>query len=100
MSGETHNVFRDEKVHVLAAMCKTCVFRPGNLMQLKSGRLRGMVNDANEHQSAIVCHATLYRDDVEGHAVCRGYYDRHKEDNVTLKLATVMEVIEWQGPPE
>jgi hypothetical protein len=54
-----HNVYRDGRVHVQAQMCSTCIFRPGNLMDLNAGRVRSMVDEAREHDSAIVCHQTL-----------------------------------------
>jgi hypothetical protein len=63
------------RIHVLAAMCSTCIFRPGNLMALAPGRIAGMVREAERNQSAIPCHDTLYRDDVAP-AVCRGFLDR------------------------
>lgn len=70
-----HNAYRDGKVHVCAEMCSTCVFRPGNLMQLQSGRVRGMVEEAKRNGSAIVCHQTLYRG--VDNALCRGFCDRY-----------------------
>lgn len=70
------NSFRDGRVHVLAEMCSTCVFAPGNRMRLEPGRLAGMVRSATEADSAIICHSTIYRDDVD-EAVCRGFFDRH-----------------------
>lgn len=68
--------YRDGEVHVLAAQCKTCIFRPGNLMRLEPGRVRGMVRDAIRDQAAITCHDTLHRSDVRP-AVCRGFHDRY-----------------------
>jgi hypothetical protein len=76
-------------------MCATCIFRPGNLMQLKSGRVRGMIDQAKADDSAIVCHSTL-----DGpNAVCRGYYDRHAEDVLSLTLAERVGIIEEVPPP-
>lgn len=66
-------VFRDDRVHVLSEKCATCIFRPGNLMRLRAGRVREMVDEARKNESAIVCHSTL-----GGHeAVCRGFFDRY-----------------------
>jgi hypothetical protein len=69
----SHNVYRDGRVHVCAEMCATCVFRPGNLMHLRSGRLREMVEESLDNDSAIVCHKTLEGDN----AACRGFFDRY-----------------------
>jgi hypothetical protein len=88
-----HNVFRDGKVHVMKEMCKTCVFRPGNLMQLEPGRLAGMVNDAVEDASTIVCHSTLYLHGPPEHAGCKGFFDRHA--TAPLQIAQHMGLIEW-----
>lgn len=79
-----HNAYRDGFVHVRREMCSSCIFRPGNLMQLRSGRVRGMVDEAKANESAIVCHQTLDADN----AVCRGYFDRFS--TLPLRLALVM----------
>lgn len=68
-----HNVFRDGKVHICKEMCPTCIFAPGNKMDLRSGRLRDMIDTAKENDTAVVCHESLDFDN----AVCRGFFDRH-----------------------
>jgi len=80
-----HNVFRDGNVHVMAEMCATCIFRPGNPMHLRRGRVKGMVEVCLREQSAIICHSTLDGDS----SVCRGFYDRYD----TLRLARALEVV-------
>jgi hypothetical protein len=65
-------------------------------MQLRAGRLADMVRDAVEHESAITCHSTLYRQAPQ-EGVCRGFFDRHP--TLPLRLAVVMDVIEWVEPP-
>ena len=72
-----HNACRDGMVHVCERRCDTCVFRSGNLMHLEPGRLADMVDQAVAEDSAVICHSTSYRDDVDN-AVCRGFYDRHR----------------------
>jgi hypothetical protein len=91
-----HDVYRDGRVHVLSEMCETCVFRPGNLMKLQSGRVRGMIDEARANESTIVCHATLYRDGVSN-AVCRGFHDRYPTQ--PLQLAERLGLIEYDDPP-
>lgn len=86
------NIFRDGKVHVMAAMCKTCIFRSWNLMHLDTGRVSGMVKMAKDDGSAIICHSTL---DTDSHAVCRGFYDRH--ETLPLRIAKTMECLEFQA---
>jgi hypothetical protein len=90
-----HNVFRDGKIHVMEKMCKTCIFRPGNLMQLEPGRVEGMVRDATADDSCIPCHSTLYLSGRPEHAVCRGFFDRHA--TAPLQIAERLGMIEWQA---
>jgi hypothetical protein len=90
----THNVFRNGKVHIMAEMCSTCVFRPGNLMDLEPGRVAGMVRDAKASDSTIVCHSTLYLSGKPQHAGCRGFFDRHA--TTPLQIAERLGMVEWQ----
>ena len=82
-------VFRSGMIHVCKRMCDTCIFRAGNLMQLRPGRVDEMVAAAIEHQSCITCHKTL----GGGEAVCRGFFDKHK--TVPLQLAESMRLLKW-----
>ena len=81
-----HNVYRDGRVHVMAEMCDTCIFRPGNAMHLARGVLHALVRDALDADSAIVCHQTLYPGEEHnaGNAVCRGFFDRYATPPLTL----------------
>lgn len=91
------DVYRDGKVHVCREMCKTCVFRPGNLMDLKPGRLRGMIRDATAAESVIPCHSTLYGQ-RDHEAICRGFFDRYADRVLPLRLARMMDLIEEVAP--
>ena len=65
--------FRDGKVHVMRKMCDSCIFRPGNRMRLKAGRVEQMVVDATKADSCIPCHKTL-----DGRqAVCAGFFRKY-----------------------
>lgn len=86
------NTFRGGKIHVCAAMCATCIFRPGNLMRLEPGRVRELVDGATANDTAIICHSTLEGDN----AVCRGFYDSHK--TTPLLVATAMGLIQEVTP--
>ena len=83
-----HDVFRDGRVHVQSRMCSTCIFRPGNLMHLRPGRVDQMVADAGD-DGCIPCHKNLTG---HGAAVCRGFYDRRR--NQVLQVAERLGVIE------
>lgn len=67
-------------LEVLNEQCETCIFRPGNKMHLKKGRVAQMVRKCTQEQSFIPCHETMTHDDDEEHAsgpVCRGFFDAH-----------------------
>lgn len=84
-----HNVYREGRVHVQAQMCSTCIFRPGNVMDLRAGRVRQMVDEARRHDSAIVCHQTLEGDG----SVCRGFFERWP--TTPLQLAERLGMVTW-----
>lgn len=88
------NAYRDGKVHVMAELCPTCVFRPGNLMQLPPGRLAEIIRANVLGESALTCHSTTYQD-VPREAVCRGFFDRYPTQ--PLQIAERLGLIEWQS---
>ncbi|MGI5214846.1 HAD domain-containing protein [Plantactinospora sp. CA-290183] len=69
------------KSRLLSRQCDTCVFRPGNLMQLSGGRLRDLVNQTLRDESFIICHETLPyagpANNAVKPAICRGFADRY-----------------------
>lgn len=85
-------------VFVCARLCDTCVFRPGNLMDLHPGRLRGMIDQALAAESVIPCHATIYGD-APAPAVCRGYFDRYGTRPWPLRWAQHLGRIRYLEPP-
>jgi hypothetical protein len=84
--------FVNGKVHVRKTQCKTCIFRPGNLMHLEEGRVEQMVRDAVADDSCIPCHHHLYTG-AKVEPICRGFYDKHA--TTPIRLAEAMEIIEW-----
>ena len=60
-------------------------------MELRPGRVRGMVDESIEKDSFIPCHQTLYEGEQ---AVCRGFYDRHGERTLGCRLGMLYGVIE------
>lgn len=59
-------------------MCASCIYRPGNLMHLRTGRLKDITDEALEANTFVVCHSTLSGPQNPTHvapAVCRGFYD-------------------------
>lgn len=87
------DVYRDGVIHVQARMCKTCIFRPGNLMHLDPGRVEAMVEDEEcGDDGCIPCHQHL---DGPGQAVCRGFFDKHR--NTPLQVAQRLGFIHQGG---
>lgn len=91
-------VFDGHHIHVCREMCETCIFRSGNLMQLPPGRVAGMVKDSIAAEAAITCHSTLYSEGTQ-QAVCRGFFDRHANSVLTLRLAQAMDIIVFTDQP-
>lgn len=83
----------DGRVRVCEDMCATCIFRPGNLMDLRPGRVRQMVDYARKHDSTIVCHKTL---DDPLQAACRGFFERFPTP--PLQIAERIGIIDWINP--
>lgn len=77
-------------LRVCAVECSTCIFRPGNVMQLRAGRVRSMVDESLAADTAIVCHKTL---DGE-RAVCRGFWERHRRETLLCRLGAVVGLVE------
>jgi hypothetical protein len=82
--------FDGSRVNVCAEMCATCIFRPGNLMDLRRGRVADMIHEAQAADSAITCHERLWNRRVK-QAVCRGFYDHHR--TAPLQIAERLDLI-------
>jgi hypothetical protein len=84
-------------VRVCADLCSTCVFRPGNLMHLRPGRLADLVAQAQAREGHIVCHSTL---GTSQPAICRGYADGpDRGRSLTLRLGRALGIVREITPP-
>lgn len=92
----------DGKLRVLTEKCGTCIFRPGNLMHLEPGRLRGMTEEAVRQGGYITCHDTLtYGANPDfGPAVCRGFYDAHGYRSNLVRIMQRLGGIAEVAPPQ
>lgn len=96
--------YRDGLIHVLAEKCSTCVFHPGNRMNLRPGRLRDMVDSVKANEAPFRCHQTLsfgdskYREHYAGEALCRGSYDLAGDDSYLMRYARGLGIIEEVDP--
>lgn len=75
----------DQKPRLCSRQCDTCVFRPGNVMRLRPGRLRQMVRDTLAGGGFIPCHETIRRPDFRP-AVCRGFSDQYGHRSNLLRI--------------
>lgn len=70
----------DGKPRVLSGQCSDCIGRPGNLMQLRPGRVREMV-EGGVNGGGIICHQTLsyagHPEFEDAGAACRWFYDTY-----------------------
>lgn len=76
-------------LRVLVEKCSTCIFRPGNQMDLRDGRVEDLVSRAVAGGGYITCHATLpaLKPIPVGEAVCRGFYDVHGDESNIIRVA-------------
>ena len=98
---ETHNIFRDGRVHVLSEECATCIFRPHE-RPVDGARVAGMVRATKDTDGAtVVCHKTIYEAEGEPqeNAICRGWFDRLAGRDALLQLAIDMDIIKEVPPP-
>jgi len=84
--------FVNGRVYVRRRQCKTCIFRPGNLMHLDEGRVEEMVEGATRNESCIPCHHHLHQGEAI-EPVCRGFYDRHATKPILV--AEAIGILEW-----
>jgi hypothetical protein len=74
----------------MAERCGSCIFRPGNRMSLRPGRVRDMLREVKVNDGCIPCHETT---DNEKQAVCRGQFDTYK--SAPLQIAERLGKIVW-----
>jgi hypothetical protein len=78
-------------VRVMAEQCSTCIFRPGNLMNLNPGRVKDMTDSTDAADGNVTCHQTLGTD---AGALCRGSVDRRPGQlaRIAQRLGQIEEV--------
>lgn len=80
-------------VRVASSPCSTCIFRPGNLMHLNPGRVKGMVEDVIREDTYTQCHKTLGGKPGEG-MLCHGMTKRHEPAIVRFFGKTEVDPVE------
>ncbi|MFJ7279392.1 hypothetical protein [Kitasatospora sp. NPDC098663] len=89
------------EVRVLARLCDTCIYRPGNLMHLAPGRVRQLADQALADDGHIVCHSTLPALAPRGTkgAICRGFANAHGRAILALRIGAAFGRIVEVPPP-
>jgi hypothetical protein len=86
---------------VMRNQCATCIFRPGNPMDLRSGRVHEMVAMCRQHDTHIPCHERLTTiTEIEGLSeinlddpVCRGFYDAYPGVGQMIRISGRLRLI-------
>jgi hypothetical protein len=85
--GSTGSVVGPDGARLCARKCDTCIFRPGNLMHLRRGRVQEMVRDSLAAGSFITCHSTLPGTGAPvPPAICRGFFDAHGPRSNVIRI--------------
>jgi hypothetical protein len=86
---------------LLSEKCQTCIFRPGNLMRLRPGRVRQMVRQTLDAGATITCHETLPYGQYPDYdkAVCRGFYDAHGQRSNLVRIVERLGGFDEVPPP-
>lgn len=77
------------RLRMLSEKCSSCILRPardGRIL-LSPDRLKEFIDTAVETDSYVVCHSTLYREDVKP-AICRGFADAY--DTRALRMGRLL----------
>jgi len=81
------------ELRILTEKCSTCIFRPGNLMNLNEGRLQDMTDSTDAGDTNVICHQSLGRKVGD---MCRGSYDRRPGQ--LARIAERLGFIKWVEP--
>ncbi|MFD4406694.1 hypothetical protein ACFWPH_28425 [Nocardia sp. NPDC058499] len=73
------------KSRLLDKKCPTCVFRPGNPVYTRESAEK-LADRACEDDTYVVCHSTYKDGQSPPHAICRGFWDRHRNDTAALRI--------------
>jgi hypothetical protein len=72
---------QDHRLRIKRERCSTCIFRPGNLMELREGRLQDMTDATDATDSNVICHQTIA---TEAGALCAGSVERRAGQQVRI----------------
>lgn len=86
---------------LLSEQCSTCIFRPGNPMNLRPGYLKEIVEANVAAGAGLTCHQTLAAHPGEAPpSWCRGFYDAYGDAVAAVRFArAVMGGVTEVEPP-
>jgi hypothetical protein len=88
-------IYEDGRVHVRAEPCAQCLLSADRIVS--GARARQLIEDTRAVEGAsFICHRSQVSD--EHVAICRAWFDRFGLEDVTLRLAVVMDVITYVAP--
>jgi len=80
--------------HVMRKMCETCIFHPGNRMDLRAGRLKELIRETDKDDTNVICHQSKgLLGKVKIKVWCKGSVDRRPGQavRVTQRLGILKE---------
>jgi Domain of unknown function (DUF4314) len=85
---------------LLSERCTTCILRPGDLMHLGPGRTAAFIQQALDAGSYVVCETLTYGDfPGYGPAICRGFFDAHRNRTRDLLILQAGRRLTEVAPP-
>lgn len=91
--------YRDGKVHIMSEKCSTCVFRPGDPMNLRPGRLKELTDHVQETGVPFSCHQTLpyaskvHTEHYGGAALCHGAVESYGDQSIPMRMARALDAV-------
>jgi hypothetical protein len=75
----------DNRPRLLRERCSSCIMRsPGDgQIDVPAETIRLLIAEALDAEAFVICHSTIYRDDVEP-AICRGFADTYSTNHLRI----------------
>lgn len=82
------------KLRIMTEMCSTCIFRPGNKMDLERGRVANIMREVRRNDSYVTCHKTLGTG--QPGVICKGSSEAHfgQMERIGRRLGAMLEMTE------
>lgn len=74
-------------------MCNDCLFSKNKLVS--DERKKQIIQESLEDNVFFTCHKSQITGGDKVSSCCRGFWDKHKRDSATLRLAQAMNKVEY-----